>query len=212
MKGVFLQRLITISKFTGIALLVLHFSFNVQDFEKVNPRYIILYMAFAGGFSLLWLVFHAVMLRIGGDKYREKASEEDIEAARSLSQIIRLIKKEPWQLFLIPGEDGLFFLPLLYMGINPLTALGASLLFGFAHIGYKSRAACAATSAIAFMICVFVIPYGIINAVIGHLAVDLSVFSLLPFINMENREVKKDEQVVFVYPDVETLFPSDIEY
>ena len=117
-------------------------------------------------------------------------------------------------MLLIPGEDGLFFLPLLYTGINPLTALGASILFGFAHIGYKSRTACAMTSAIAFMICLFVIPYGIINAVIGHLIVDLSVFSLLPFINMETSAPEPEHigKEAPGLPDPEILFPADLEY
>ena len=117
-------------------------------------------------------------------------------------------------MLLIPGEDGLFFLPLIYTGINPLTALGASILFGFAHIGYKSKAACAMTSVIAFMICMFVIPYGIINAVIGHLIVDLSVFSVLPFIKMETDEPEfeyTEEEVPAIF-DSEILFPSDIDY
>jgi len=215
MKKSSVQKLITLSKLTGISLLFIHFSFNFSEFEKINILRIILYVLLAGGVSLTLLVVHAFMLRFGGEKYKEKSSEEDIEAARSLSEIMRLIKREPWQLLLIPGEDGLFFLPLIYTGINPLTALGASILFGFAHIGYKSKTACAMTSVIAFMICLFVIPYGIINAVIGHLIVDLSVFSMLPFINMKTDDPEfeyVEEKASYFLSDPEILFPSDIEY
>ena len=214
MKKSSIQKLITLSKLAGISLLVLYFSFNISALGKIDFLRIMLYVALAGGVSLTLLLFHVLMLRMGGEKYKEKSCAEDIEAARSLSEIMRLIKREPWQLLLIPGEDGLFFLPLLYTEINPLTALGASILFGFAHIGYKSRMACAMTSAIAFMICLFVIPYGIINAVIGHLIVDLSVFSLLPFINMETNDPEPEHigKEAPGLPDPEILFPSDLEY
>lgn len=54
---------------------------------------------------------------------------DEQEARLVLNRIDSSMKAEPWRLLLIPSEDGFFLLPLLYIGITPLSASIAAALF-----------------------------------------------------------------------------------
>lgn len=138
-----------------------------------------IYLLLSLGTGAFFMLVFYLALKLTGRSEDEMDSFE-ATSGRRLSVIKGEIIRRPWHILLIPGEDGLFFLPLLYIGINPFSALCASLLFGFAHITYKPAAACMATSVTAFFICIFILPHGIFNIVLGHVLVDITVFFLIP--------------------------------
>lgn len=179
------HKLIIPGKITGLLFLIFHLLTEKNEFKPLVVLYYLLFTALIAG---IW--FGATMLLSYFSKsYDNKLEEEEQSAALSLSQIRNELRRNPWQILLIPGEDGLFFLPLLYIGINPLSAFIAAALFAAAHCAYKSLSACIGTFFIAFFLCLLVLPYGIIPMVAGHLIVDISVFLLLPYMNSTGSRV-----------------------
>lgn len=81
-------------------------------------------------------------------------------------------------LFWIPAEDGLFFLPLLYVGVSPWTVAIASLLFSLAHYPKYSPALCLFKGAFYYGFVLWLLPHGIWTLVAAHLAIDALAFAV----------------------------------
>lgn len=75
-------------------------------------------------------------------------------------------------IILAPGETGLFFVPVAIIGVTWWSALLAAALFGLAHHRTYSVEQCAVKAFTAFLNGYFILPYGVIHLVIGHLIVD----------------------------------------
>lgn len=82
------------------------------------------------------------------------------------------VKKRPWQFLLIPAEDGFFLLPLLYIGINPVSAAVAAFLFGVTHYPMFPWHTCIPKCVAYFFVALFVLPYGIWSIVVAHWLLD----------------------------------------
>jgi len=185
------NKIITPAKIIGLGLLICHLSYANITFD---PLWTLVYLAIAGGMAFSWLAGISLYGKLTRNKNDDSdhMPREEIEAAETLLEIGRAVKKKPWMLLLIPGEDGLFFLPLLYIGINPVSALVASALFAAAHLACKPLFACVGTFAISYFICLFALPHGIMPVVAGHLILDLSVFAMMPFLQKKlNKEKVK---------------------
>jgi Tfp pilus assembly protein PilF len=81
--------------------------------------------------------------------------------------------KRPWEFLLIAGEDGIFFLPLLYIGISVPAAILASALFAAMHYRNKPLLALVGTFLISTVNVLSVLPHGILAMVLGHFTVDI---------------------------------------
>lgn len=180
----FLEKLIIPGKILGIIFVLFHF------YEKgiaFNPMWVVFYLSLIVVIAALWFAF-SYLLSVISKRYKETLDFEEAVLPRKLSVLCADVKRRPWLLLLIPGEDGIFFLPLLYIGLNPLTAFAASALFALAHAGYKSWSAMTGTFLIAFVVCLTILPNGIIPVIIGHFIVDITVFLILLY--MERQEAK----------------------
>jgi len=180
----FLEKLIIPGKILGIIFVLFHFYEKGIDF---NPLWVAFYLSLIVVIAALWFAFN-YLLSVISKKYKDALDFEEAALPRKLSVLCSDVKRRPWLLLLIPGEDGIFFLPLLYVGLNPFTAFAASALFALAHAGYKSRSAMTGTFLIAFVVCLTILPNGIIPVIIGHFIVDITVFLILLY--MERQEAK----------------------
>ncbi len=176
-----LGRIIVAGKLLGIAFLIYYF---LTGQVKWDPLWILVYLSITCGIGLIWLAGVTLAEKLNLTPTSRRIRENELDAAESLRELLRKIRAEPWQLLLIPGEDGLFFLPLLYIGITPLTVLIASSLFAFAHLSCKPWFACLGNLAISCVLCLVVLPHGILPMIIGHVITDLAIFAILPFIKL----------------------------
>ena len=90
------------------------------------------------------------------------------------------IRRNPLLLLLIAGEDGFFFLPLLYIGITPATAIAAAAIFTLMHYRDKPNSALAGTFIFTVANVFIVLPHGILPMVLGHFILDVTAFGMAP--------------------------------
>jgi TPR repeat protein len=92
-------------------------------------------------------------------------------------KLIALIERRPLrELLLLPGEDGLFFVPLLMVGITPISAALFSVAYAAAHYPTFTVSHCVGKSVLIFAIATFVLPHGIGSVIVGHLLTDSAAF------------------------------------
>ena len=106
--------------------------------------------------------------------------EPDLKEAEALNErVLSMLKQAPWKILTVPAEDGLFLLPLLYLGINPVTAVVAATLFAAFHYPSFPWHYCVPKGIAYFFVALFVLPYGIWSVVTAHLLLDGAIFCLL---------------------------------
>ncbi|MCI0745325.1 MAG: sel1 repeat family protein [Verrucomicrobia subdivision 3 bacterium] len=141
-----------------------------------------------GAFLLILLgcggVFLATMIVF--EKLGLKQWDEN-EAKLENDRMWSALKQEPWRLLFIPAEDGFFLLPLLYIGINPVSAAVAGLLFAAAHYPFYPWKYCVPKGIAYFLVALWVLPYGIWSVIIAHILLDLALFALVFVIHLEGR-------------------------
>ena len=67
-----------------------------------------------------------------------------------------------------PAEDGLICVPVLLLGIGPLSAALGGVVFGFLHLGRFTYLECIGKSITYAAVCYFILPYGVLTVVLGH--------------------------------------------
>jgi len=67
-----------------------------------------------------------------------------------------------------PAEDGLICVPVLLVGIGPLSAALGGLSFGLLHLGRFTYLECIGKSITYAAVCYFVLPHGVLTVVLGH--------------------------------------------
>ena len=139
--------------------------------------------AFLEIFAVIGVIFALVFWVM--EKLGMKSSDEsDIEA---ISDIMISELRRPWRFLLIPAEDGFFLLPLLYIGINPLSAAIASFLFAVAHYPVFPWRVCVPKGIAYFFVALFILPHGIWPVVVAHLLIDLFVIGLMLLEKVEGK-------------------------
>ncbi len=85
-------------------------------------------------------------------------------------------------LLLLPGEDGIFRVPILLLGTNWLNATIFGIIFGFYHIENQSALLCLEISIIMTISNLVVLPHSLLACIIGHLVSDLIIIKLNTYI------------------------------
>jgi len=70
---------------------------------------------------------------------------------------------------LTPAEDGLICVPVLLIGIGFVAAFVAGIVFGLLHLGRFTYLDCIGKAIIYTLVCLFVLPHGLLTVVLGHL-------------------------------------------
>ena len=142
-------------------------------------------------FNLWWALLHVVIFVMVAVTYavilkpliaRIDGVERDVEGKKDAENtlyphpknapIVAMMLRRPYMVLLAPGEDGIFFVPVALIGVTWWAALLASVLFGLAHYRTYSTSQCVVKSVGAFLCCLFVLPHGVINFVVGHFLLD----------------------------------------
>ena len=71
-------------------------------------------------------------------------------------------------MLLTPAEDGLICVPVLLLGIEPLSALLGGVVFGVIHLARFTYIECIGKSVTYALVCYFVLPHGLLTVVLGH--------------------------------------------
>jgi hypothetical protein len=110
---------------------------------------------------------------------------EDEYFASKINHTLSLAKHKAAWLFL-PVEDGLAFVPVLILGINPYTAIISGLIFAFIHINNYSYLECIGKFIIAYLVCILLLPYGLLTVIVGHYINDIIAVLVLKFIAVKH--------------------------
>ncbi len=163
-------------KVVGTGLLAFHI---IRNSFTVEPGLVAMYLAivFSVGFAFVVVIYPAVDWASGTQQTASQGMSEQMASA---------IKRHPLRLaLLIPGEDGIFFVPLLWVGITPLTAGVAAAAFAAVHLPEYSIRACAPKFVFLFAVAMVVLPQGIGSVVVGHLLVDAIAFTTLNLLSAD---------------------------
>jgi hypothetical protein len=153
----------------GYGFLVFH---SLREPISLNASAIAKFLFVLVVTGVAFLIALVVLEKLGLTKVDEKEASDINEA------LFAWLRKKPWRLLLIPSEDGLFLLPLLYIGINPISAAIAGLLFAAAHYPLFPWKYCIPKGITYFFVALSILPYGIWSVIAAHLIVDVSLFGL----------------------------------
>ena len=87
----------------------------------------------------------------------------------------------PAQKYFLAMEDGLFLVPLLWIGINPLTAGVASVLYALFGCCRQNRSMTITRSVAYFVLIIWVLPHGLWMVVAAHAVSELAIRFLFPY-------------------------------
>jgi len=112
---------------------------------------------------------------------RFPVSEESIKRTnKKISLYSAFLKKYPLSILLVPGEDGLFFVPVVASGFRLDVLVAFSLIFGLLHVTSRSIRDCLVVSFTSGLILYLVIPLsGILAWTVSHLLCDLIIVAIL---------------------------------
>lgn len=143
-----------------------------------DPVWIVVYVVMTIVIGCLFAVFRVVLdkIRLPNPSAAQSSSQEEQQVYGQCERMIAPVRSRPWLFLLIPGEDGVFFLPLLYLGITPLTAAIAATAFTLIHYCCKPNSTLPGTFTLTFANIIVVLPHGILPMVVGHLLLDAVAF------------------------------------
>jgi hypothetical protein len=82
-------------------------------------------------------------------------------------------RRNRWlEALLLPGEDGLFFVPLLLVGSNWLTAGVVAPLYAAMHYPEFPLRLCVVKAVFIYLIALLILPHGLGTVIVGHLLLD----------------------------------------
>jgi hypothetical protein len=154
-------------KLVGLALLAVYFLGNSFHIE---PLWVAAYLAIAIGIGAIFVL--AVYPLI--DRF---FPSQNVDINPIGTQLLSEVRRQPLRAtLLLPGEDGVFFVPLLWIGISPVTATVAATAFAAAHYPRFPIKACVVKFVFIFCIALVVLPHGLGSVVAGHLILDVLAF------------------------------------
>jgi hypothetical protein len=84
-----------------------------------------------------------------------------------------------WAILTAPAEDGFICVPLLILGITPISALLGGIAFGLIHLARFTYLECIGKAVSYTLVCYFVLPFGLLTVVLGHLVTDVLGFAAI---------------------------------
>jgi len=162
----------------GYALLINHW---LRAPVSINGLAIIAFLVVLAGSCLTFIAIMAGLEKLGVKGLDEREAHEQNE------RFFCGLKKDPWRFLLIPAEDGFFLVPLLYIGVNPTSAVVAALLFATVHYPAFPWRYCVPKGIAYFFVALFILPLGIWSVVVAHLFVDVALFVLMLLTRLEGK-------------------------
>jgi len=161
------------AKLIGMAALAAHVA---AGNARLEPVWILPGVAIPLAVTLVLVPLLSMLTRLRG---KAAAREYDRAASKNVRRLARVVARKPSHLLLVPGEDGFFFLPLVYLGITPVSAAAAAGLFALVHLATRTSQACVVLFVAWFLVCLIVLPHGILPVVFGHLVLDTLAYLVM---------------------------------
>lgn len=117
---------------------------------------------------------------------------QNINGVESYNEQEQFIKsKRTWDTRLVGAEDGVFLLPLLFVGIDPVSVGVASILFWVYNYPKFSKLYCTVKAIAYFLVGLWILPYGIWPVVLAHIIVDtLVTYNLSSWLDLKDETAK----------------------
>lgn len=80
---------------------------------------------------------------------------------------------------LAPAEDGLICVPVLLAGLGVATSTLGGIVFGLLHLGRFTYLECIGKSIYYSLVCMFVLPHGLLTVALGHVLMDASALAAI---------------------------------
>ena len=75
-------------------------------------------------------------------------------------------------ILLAPSEDGLICVPILMAGLGLISSVLGGMAFGVLHLGRFTYLECIGKSIYYTLVCVLILPHGLVTVALGHLLLD----------------------------------------
>jgi hypothetical protein len=144
---------------------------------QLDLKWIMVYLAITIGISV---TYGSAIWAVGRLRRSEiKSIDENRSSLATHVPAITCFFENPVKnLVLLPGEDGLFYVPLLLIGIHPISAFIIATVFAAAHLGQYPRAYVIPKGIGMFLAALLVLPHGLLNVIVGHLMQDVAALLL----------------------------------
>lgn len=76
-------------------------------------------------------------------------------------------------ILIAPAEDGVICVPVILVGITAASAIVGGLIFGLLHLRTCTYLDCISKTAVYSLVCLFVLPHGLLTVVTGHFVNDM---------------------------------------
>jgi hypothetical protein len=162
-------------KIIGAVLLVLYFYFQPFIFDK---SWFLLGMLIAFTVILFYLLTIATFSN--GD-----IGKTVITASQPNSQPNNQPKKKRtnfWTKCLPAAEDGVFLLPLLFIGVNFVTVTVSAVLFSIYLLPSWGKKFCAVRGIVYFLFALLILPHGIWAAFFTNITVEIAMLTAIPLL------------------------------
>ena len=80
-----------------------------------------------------------------------------------------------------PSEDGLICVPILMVGLGLIPSVLGGVAFGLLHLSRFTYFECLGKSVYYTLVCIFVLPHGLLTVALGHLLMDFIALIVLTF-------------------------------
>lgn len=136
-------------------------------------NWVVAYVGLAAAGGLIFaLLINPVLTRI--------FQTQDFDPSPYAGNLLAQAKRHPWiQFILLIGEDGFFFVPVLLLGINSLTAGITAILYAAFHYPEFPIKYCVVKAVLVFFIIILILPNGLGSVVVGHLILDILAYRFL---------------------------------
>jgi hypothetical protein len=115
-------------------------------------------------------IYTSVIKRLSRARSEPDYVEEETEYMHA--SFAETQKSNPICVWLAPAESAFFFVPVLYIGVNPITVGVAAALFGAMHYSNFLLRNCIYKALLHFVLALVVLPHGILTVMAGHFFID----------------------------------------
>lgn len=155
----------------GLGMLVLHLLTQPFHFD---PWGVVAYFGVWLGLGYATRLLVRSVSGSSGASAEARASGFSYAFGRDVEEFAR----RPWRILRVATEDGLVLAPLTWLGINPLTAMMTTLVFGLAHYPKYSLRICLYLALGYTAMALLVLPWaGLWSVVVGHVLWDVWLLS-----------------------------------
>jgi beta-lactamase regulating signal transducer with metallopeptidase domain len=166
-------------KLIGAVLLALYFYFQPFIFDKA---WFLLGLLIAFTVILFYLLTIATFNEGNIGKTVISASQSNSQPNNQRNNQSKNKRSSIWTRCLPAAEDGVFLLPLLFIGVNFISVTISAVLFSIYLSPSCSKKFCTVRGIVYFLVALFILPHGIWSAVFTNITVEIAMLTAIPLL------------------------------